>query len=108
MGKISAASEEEAADVLQKTDLFVTHLEKIEAGKSIYASTFRIFQRVSQKDVVLFSRQLSILINSDVPLVEALTTLVAQIENPEFKDKIEEIARDVEGGMSFSQALSCS
>jgi type IV pilus assembly protein PilC len=106
VGKVSAASEEAAADLLQKTELFVTHLEKIEGEKSIYASKLRIFQRVSKKDVVLFSRQLSILINSDVPLVEALNTLVAQVENIEFKDKIKEISQDVEGGMSFSQALS--
>jgi len=42
-------------------------------------------KRVKQKDLVLFSRQLSTLIGAGVPIVQGLTILLEQIENPAFK-----------------------
>ena len=104
-GTITAASEEAAAALLQKLGLFVTVLEEI-VEKTLYAKKFRLFSRISKKEVVLFSRQLSILVSSEVPLVEALRTLSLQVKNPEFKEKIISISEDVGGGTAFSHALS--
>ncbi len=104
-GTITAASEEAAAALLQKLGLFVTALRGI-AEKPLYAKRIRLFGRISKKEVVLFSRQLSVLVSSEVPLVEALRTLSAQIKNSEFKEKIISVSEEVEGGTAFSQALS--
>jgi len=106
IGMISATSEEAAADLLQKTGLYVTQLEKFVEEKTIYTKKIKLFSRISGKEIVLFSRQLSILINSDVPLVEALETLSTQLQNQEFKGIITDISHDVEGGTPFSQALT--
>jgi type IV pilus assembly protein PilC len=104
-GVITAASEEAATVLLQKIGLFVTALEGIRE-KPFYAKKIRLFGRISKKEVVLFSRQLSILVSSEVPLVEALRTLSAQIKNTEFKEKIISISEEVEGGTAFSDALA--
>ncbi|PIP24806.1 MAG: phytochrome sensor protein [Candidatus Nealsonbacteria bacterium CG23_combo_of_CG06-09_8_20_14_all_36_12] len=105
MGVITAASPEVATALLQKTGLYVTSLEET-TGEPIYAKKIYLFRRIARKDVVLFSRQLSILVSSEIPLVEALRTLASQTKNPEFQEKISEISEEVEGGTTFSTALS--
>ncbi len=104
-GTIEATSREAAITLLQKYGLYVTFLEEVKTPP-IYARRIKIFERISRKDVVLFSRQLSIMFASEVPLVEALEVLASQIENPDFKEKILKLSEEVEGGTSLSGALS--
>jgi len=63
-------------------------------------------KRVKQKDLVLFSRQLSTLIGAGVPIVQGLTILLEQIENPAFKKVVASIREDIESGTSITEALS--
>ena len=104
-GVIEAASKEAAVSLLQKTRLFVTFLEEAEAAP-FYAKKIKLFGKVSKKDVVNFSRQLSIMFQSDIPLVESLRALADQIKNPNFKEKILALSEEVAGGTPFSLALS--
>jgi len=103
-GTIEASSKEVALSLLQKLGYYVTYLE--EEKPPIYAREVRIFQKVSLKDLFVFSRQLSIMLSSKVPIVEALITLTAQIKNPEFKEAISDVAKEVEAGSTLSKALS--
>ncbi|HXK32333.1 MAG TPA: type II secretion system F family protein [Candidatus Paceibacterota bacterium] len=103
-GQVEASSKEGAINLLQKYGLYVTFLE--EAVQPFYATRIKLFEKISQKDVVLFSRQLSIMFRSKVPLVESLRVLSSQSQSFEFKEKILKISDDVEGGSSFSGALS--
>jgi len=100
-----ASSREAAAILLRKHGLYVTILEEV-AAPPLYVKKIKIFERISQGDIVLFSRQLSIMFKSKVPLVEALRVLSTQTRNSEFKEKILELSEEVEGGTSFSGALS--
>jgi type IV pilus assembly protein PilC len=54
---------------------------------------------------VLFSRQLSTLINAGLPLVQSLRNVANQTTNKNFKLVINEVISDVEAGKAFSQAL---
>jgi len=103
-GQVEASSKEGAINLLQKYGLYVTFLE--EAVQPFYARQIKLFEKISKKDVVLFSRQLSIMFQSKVPLVESLRVLSSQSQNYEFRDKILKISDDVEGGSSFSGALA--
>jgi type IV pilus assembly protein PilC len=105
VGQVEASSYETALDILQKSGYFVTFLEKAEE-KPFLAKEIRLFRKIKKKDVIIFTRQLAILLASQVPPVEALHTIGAQIQNQDFKDKILKIAAEVEGGKSFSKALS--
>ncbi len=102
-GIIEAPSKEIALSLLQKSGLFVTTLE--EEKPSILFSPIKI-ARVSLKELALFSRQLSVMIASRIPLVEALKTLAAQTTNSTFREAILDISNKVEGGESLSQAFS--
>lgn len=66
----------------------------------------RYTNRVRSKDRVLFSRQLSTLINAGLPLVQSLRNVQGQTQNKRLKLVLSEIIKAVEGGSSFSGALS--
>jgi type IV pilus assembly protein PilC len=55
--------------------------------------------------LVIFSRQLVTMIDAGIPVVQALGILAEQIENGNFKTIISTIRQDIEGGMSFCDAL---
>lgn len=104
-GVIEASSREAAVSILQKYGLYVTILEEAEEVP-FYARKIKLLERVSPEEQVLFSRQLSIMFGSKVPLVESLRTLASQTRNPDFREKISKISEDVEGGTTLSSALS--
>ncbi|MFH1401519.1 MAG: type II secretion system F family protein [Parcubacteria group bacterium] len=104
-GVVEASSEEAVLAILQKYGLFVTALEKAKEAP-IYARQIKIFSGVSEKDVVIFSRQLSIMFKSQVPIVEALSAISRQLEKQEFKDVISKISGEVEGGATLSTAFA--
>jgi type IV pilus assembly protein PilC len=102
-GVIEASSKEVALSLLQKLGYYVTYLE--EERPPIYARELKIFQRVSLKDLFVFSRQFSILLNSQVPVVESLMVLAAQTKNLELKEIILDLAKEVEAGAPLSKTL---
>jgi type IV pilus assembly protein PilC len=102
-GTIEASSKEVAFSLLQKLGYYVTYLE--EEKPPIYAKELKIFQRISLRDLFIFSRQFSLMLNSNVPIVESLTTIAAQTKNPELKEIISDLAEEVEAGSSLSKAL---
>jgi len=102
-GVVEASSKEAALVLLQKYKFYVTYLE--EESSPFYAKKIKIFQKISLKDVVLFSRQLAIMFGSRVPLGEALITLANQAQNPEMREKIFDLVKEIEAGSAFSKAL---
>jgi type IV pilus assembly protein PilC len=62
-------------------------------------------KKIKAKDRVLFSRQLSTLINAGLPLVQSLRSVANQTTNKPLKVVINQVLADVEGGKPFSVAL---
>ncbi|MBP9822183.1 MAG: type II secretion system F family protein [Candidatus Pacebacteria bacterium] len=103
-GVIDAPSEDNAISILHDKQLVVLSLEVIK--KDILSRDLtQIFSRITTKDVVVFTRQLSTLIEADMPLAEGLRTLAQQSEKPALRKVIMEVAQGVEGGSSLSNAL---
>ncbi|MBN2311635.1 MAG: type II secretion system F family protein [Candidatus Hydrogenedentes bacterium] len=61
--------------------------------------------RVKSAEVLVFTRQLSTIVNAGMPLLSGLDILAEQTDDPRFANVLQEIASDVEGGDSFSEAL---
>lgn len=79
--------------------------EDADAGKASFLDTlFR--PKVSLRDLVMFTRQLSTLVSAGVPLPRSLATLQAQAENKYFKTVIGSIGKDISGGTSLGVAFS--
>ncbi len=65
-----------------------------------------LFQpRVTGKDIVIFTRQLSTMIDAGLPLVQGLDILATQQENSTLKKTLREIQRDVESGTTFADSM---
>lgn len=73
--------------------------EKKGAGRSL------TLRRVKLNEVLIFTRQLSTMVNAGLPLLQSLDILAEQSEDPVFSKVIKEIASSVEGGETFSDAI---
>ena len=104
-GMIEASSREAAFNTLKAHGLYVTALERITAIP-FYAQKLKFIERVSKKDIVLFSRQVSIMFKSNVPIVECFQAIAKQTRKSVFKEKVLKLAEEIEGGTSLSKSLS--
>ena len=104
-GTVEASSKEAAAALLQKYDVFVTSLKE-ETSFIPKASSIGFLNKVSKKDLAIFSRQLSITLQSRVPVVQALTSLAMQSNNRGLREKILKITQLVEEGNPLSLAMA--
>lgn len=103
-GVIEATSQEAALDALHNNALIVISIH--EKAQS-FLSRMSIFGgRISQKDIVIFSRQLATLFEAQIPVVQAFKTLVSEAEKPNLKRVTSQILDDITGGMALSQAMS--
>jgi len=66
----------------------------------------KFLSRVSTKEKVVFSRQLSVMISANVPLLRALRSLIDQTESAALKDVVKNLADEIEGGAKLSGALA--
>ncbi|OGE86165.1 MAG: hypothetical protein A3J48_00715 [Candidatus Doudnabacteria bacterium RIFCSPHIGHO2_02_FULL_46_11] len=64
------------------------------------------FNRVSVKQLVFFTRELSVLLNANVPIVQSLNILAKQVKPGRVKDAAVDLSQTVEGGSSLSAALA--
>jgi type II secretory pathway component PulF len=104
-GIVEAMTQEMAVQILQKSGLSLLSIVKEEAAGDFVKSFRKMWERVTLKESVVFFRQLSILIESKVPLVNALSAIEAQTENKYFRIILKEIVASINDGMVFSEAL---
>jgi type IV pilus assembly protein PilC len=107
-GKTAASSVESqnrdsAIELLRKQGLTIISLDE---GKVSGAKVEQFAKKVKLDDLVIFSRQLSTMVEAGIPLVNVLDILSQQIEKKGFAAIIKKIRDDVEAGSSFSQALT--
>jgi len=100
-GEMAAGSKDEVISQLRKRNIVPTSIK--EKGKKKGFSLGG--GRVKDKDVVIFTRQFSTMIDAGLPLVQALDILGSQVGNKKFAGVINQIKGDVEGGSTYADAL---
>lgn len=103
-GKVEADGQNSVVDRLRGMGLIATDIKEVRQSASLL-SGIKITSKVKLGDLSLFSRQLAAMINSGIPLTRALHTLSKQVTNNSLSHALAEIAQNVEGGVSFSEAL---
>ncbi|MBQ9094831.1 MAG: type II secretion system F family protein [Akkermansia sp.] len=119
-GIISADSKMAAAEMVRAQGLLLR--ECVETSKSAKPSAPKETRKkgdkkkkasggkagasVKQKELMVFTRQLATLIDAGLPLLQSLTVLQKQEPNPNLRATIAAIADSVQGGSTFSEALS--
>ncbi|MCK5357047.1 MAG: type II secretion system F family protein, partial [Elusimicrobiales bacterium] len=102
-GLVEAPSEDMAVEILRDKELKIISLIEKRAGSGNFNV---ILDRIKPKDIVMFSRQFSVLIGASVPLVQSLKLLAEQTKKVKFKGIINEIADEVDGGARLSDSLA--
>jgi len=107
-GSIEASNKDAAIEMISRNNLFPIEVKEVgvQSGKDVMNMKITIARGVSLKEVAMFSRQLSIMIDSNVPPAEAIEALGDQTKNQSFKEKIYAVAKDVREGTLVSKALA--
>src|SRR5215204_5678443 len=100
--KLEGSGEVAVVHELRQQGLMVIDVkEQSVANKDILAP----FKGIKLADLVVFSRQLATMINAGLPIVRALYILSEQTENPKLPEVVIAVRKDVEAGLSLSEAL---
>jgi type IV pilus assembly protein PilC len=102
-GEIEAASEQIAESQLKKRNLKILKLKP--KPKDLFAGLAFMQPKVKNKDIVIFTRQFSTMIDAGLPLVQGLNILAEQNPNPTFKNILRQLTKDVEGGSTLAEAM---
>ncbi len=102
-GEIEASNKDEALAQLRKRRIITTYLRQKSGGLSF--SFGKRKKRVSGRDLAIFTRQFSTMVNSGLPLVQCLDILSKQTENTSFREIIAEVMHDVEAGSTLAEAM---
>lgn len=104
-GTVEALSMDVAITTLQRRSLIVSSIEPI-AGKSLFGKEFGIFKRVSNKDVVILSRQIATLFEAQVSALRVFRLLAAEVDNHYLAEILTQVADDLQGGSPISKAMA--
>lgn len=101
---VQAENERAASKLISKEGLVPIDIQVADSGKGgLFGGRFN---RVSGKDKVIFSRQLSTLINAGLPLVQALRSVNAQTASKPLQLVVSKVISDVEAGSTLSAAMA--
>ncbi|HTU79118.1 MAG TPA: type II secretion system F family protein [Solirubrobacteraceae bacterium] len=101
-GEVEADSKQAVADQLKQRGLIVLDIADKHSSKNIELGP----KRVGANELAIFARQLSTMISSGMSILRALYVLEEQTENKFLKETIVAVRKDVEAGLSLSDAMA--
>ena len=102
-GEKVAASQDELRALLRREQVVLTHAS--EKGREISIPKLGRSKKVKAKELAVFTRQFSVMIDAGLPLVQCLDILAEQQPNAFFKDVLRQVRQNVEEGSTLSAAL---
>ena len=105
-GVVDAINRETAVQILQQNSLILVSVEREGASWDLVKAFHKYWEGVTQKELLIFFRQLATLVEARVPVVSSLRAIEEQTENRYFRVLIQEMADDIEDGMPFSESLA--
>lgn len=103
-GSIEAVSLDVAVGSLQKRGLIIVAIEPAE--KESFLSKISFGSGVSNKDIVILSKQMATLFEASVSPLKIFTLLASETENPVLRKALDEIVSDIQGGATISKSLA--
>jgi len=100
-GEVAAANKDEVVNILRKQNILVTTVNPKAAGIGFSFGG----GKVGEKDLVIFTRQFSTMIDAGLPLVQCLEIISSQTENKLLGKTLIQVRQDVEGGTTYADAL---
>jgi type IV pilus assembly protein PilC len=103
-GSVEALSMDVAVSTLQRRGLIVSSIEPV-GKKSLLSTEFGFFKSVSNKDIVILSRQIATLFEAQVSALRIFRLLAAEVDNRYLAEIMTQVADDLQGGSPISKAL---
>ncbi|MDQ7819457.1 MAG: type II secretion system F family protein [Armatimonadota bacterium] len=104
-GAIEADTEVAVVGKLQEMGFYVTSLERAAPRADLRAGLRRL-RRVGLRELTIFTRQFATMVNAGLSMVRTLTILEQQTESHKLRQIVSEVRKDVEEGMTLSDALA--
>ena len=104
-GKTEAANQGQAARALREQGLIPVSIKTGSLTRAQLKANRGRGGRIKLDDLVIFSRQIAVMIRAGLPLLETLNILQEQMEKRKFKEVLTEVENDVKGGASFTEAM---
>lgn len=104
-GTIDAINQDVAVTALQRRGLIVSSVTSTQS-QSLLDTRISFFERVSNKEVVILSRQITTLFEAQVSALRAFRLLAAEVENPALQERLNEVASDIQSGSTIADALA--
>ena len=106
-GDLEAGSERLAVDRIQDMGYFPIKVKRSVEREGVVKRLFSSIQnRIKEKDIMLFTYQLGVLLDAGFALEKSLSILSDLTEKKKLKEMLKEIVAQIRGGKSFSEALS--
>jgi type IV pilus assembly protein PilC len=105
-GTMEVESEAAASAALKQKRLEVISLASVGGLELLIINITKKQPKVSTKDVVIFSRQFSTMINSGLPILQGLSIVAEQAENKDFRGLMSKVRDDISNGIPLSEAIS--
>ena len=107
-GVVEAQTRDQAIERIKKLGLYPTDLTDTAAGTGLNTEiNIKAFEKYpSKKDFAVTARQLATMVAAGVSLIRALNIVTEQIENVKLRKAVQACVAQVEGGSSFSEAMS--
>jgi type IV pilus assembly protein PilC len=106
-GTIEALSQDAAVSELQRRALVITAISEARAaGGSLLQMEIPILNRISNRDIVILSRQIATLFEAQVSALRVFRLLAAEVESKPLSRALSEVADDLQGGSPISAALA--
>ena len=99
-GEKTAASQDELRALLRREQIVMTQAS--EKGREISIPKLGRSKKVKAKELAIFTRQFSVMIDAGLPLVSCLDILAEQQQNMFFKDVLHQVRQNVEEGATLS------
>ncbi len=104
-GTIDAIGLDVAINALQKRGLVLSGIKPVDEDKS-FRSKIKFLNRVSNKEVVILSRQMATLFDAQVSALQIFKLLSSEMTNAVLRHALTEVSDDLQGGSNISKALS--
>jgi len=104
--KIEAENELSLASSLRSIGYSVISIEEETPLKANLAQAWQKLKKTHKSELIFFSRQLSSLLRSGIAITTALSSIAEQTKNKLLKDAINAVLKDIQAGISFSEALA--
>jgi type IV pilus assembly protein PilC len=104
-GTIEAFNEDAAISSLQRRGLTILSIESEEDSVPIWERRIKFFESVSNREIVIFSRQIATLFQADVSALKVFRLLANATDNLKLRDALEDIVSDLKGGSNIADAM---